>query len=82
MNLPAFLGLFFLICFLHGSQLFLGIHEIRQPSALFDPFMEFSGGCKNDIAGAVQAGFHGILYNADNETNANHLHGNVIGDAE
>ena len=54
----------------------LRIHERRKLTALFDPRTVF-GGCREiHIAGGGDAG---ILNHADDEANADHLHGHIIG---
>ena len=44
--------------------------------------MVFGGGRELHIGRGVQAGFHGILDDADDEADAHHLHGDVVADAE
>ena len=42
-----------------------------------------AGRCrKNNVRGAVQGRFTGVLDNTDDETNAHNLHGDIIGDTE
>lgn len=50
--------------------------------AFFFPFHKFSSGSKQHVAGRVDCGFKGILYNADNKADCNDLHGNVAADVK
>ena len=44
--------------------------------------MVFGGGGKFHVTGGVQRSLNGVLNNANDEANANNLHGNIIGNAK
>ena len=43
---------------------------------------EHRGGGEQNVGGGVQGGLAGVLNDADDEADAHHLHGDVVGDAE
>ena len=62
----------FYILFLVKGELF----------ALLDPFAIFRGGAEDNVARRVDGGLKRILNNADNKSNVNHLHLNVLTNAK
>ena len=64
------------LCFYASAQKF------RQGFAVFQPLVILGGGGKFHVTGGVQRRFHGILNHTDDKPNADHLHGNVIGNAK
>ena len=56
--------------------------ERRQGLALLAPLVIFRSGGKFHVTGGVQGSFHGILHHADDKADTDHLHGDIIGDAE
>ena len=64
-----------------GITLFTA-HESRQRFVLFEPLVVFGGGGKFHVTGGVQRSLNGVLNNANDEANADDLHGNIIGNAK
>ena len=56
--------------------------ERRQGLALPAPLVIFRSGGKFHVTGGVQRSLNGVLNNANDEANADDLHGNIIGDSE
>ena len=56
--------------------------ERRQGLSLLAPLVIFRSGGKFHVTGGVQGSFHGILHHADDKADTDHLHGDIIGDAE
>ena len=56
--------------------------EVRQGLALLAPLVIFRSGGKFHVTGGVQRSLNGVLNNANDEANADNLHGNIIGDSE
>ena len=56
--------------------------ERRQGLALLAPLVIFRSGGKFHVTGGVQRSLDGVLNDADDETDADDLHSDIIGDAE
>ena len=62
---------------------FVTRHEVSGfEGAFLGTFGKFGGGGEEDVAGAVQSRFARVLQNADDETDADDLHGDIVVDAE
>lgn len=64
------------------SNLIFGNHVLGLQCAVFCALGKFRRGGEEDVAGTVQCCFAGVLQYADDETDADDLHGNVVVDAE
>lgn len=64
------------------SDLIFGHHVLGLQRAVFRALGEFRRGGEEDVAGTVQRRFAGVLQYADDETDADDLHGDVVVDAE
>ena len=45
-------------------------------------FSEVGSSYKENIGGGVKSSFRGVLKNADDETNTNNLHGDIVGNTK
>ena len=62
--------------------LLLSTHKCRERFALLEPLVVLGGGGELHITGGVQRSLDGVLNDADDETDADDLHSDIIGDAE
>ena len=62
--------------------LLFSAQELRQGLARLAPLVILGGGGELDVTGRVQGRFHGVLHDADDEADADDLHGDVVRDAE